>query len=62
MPDCNTQPLLFSNLKNKKIQADFSGGFGVKRIGVGKKTLMYLIFQDRFDILSEMRLSGAVEQ
>ena len=26
MTDCNTQPLLFSNLKNKKIQADFSGG------------------------------------
>ena len=26
MTDCNTQPLLFSNLKNKKIQADFNGG------------------------------------
>jgi len=26
MIDCNTQPLLFSNLKNKKIQADFNGG------------------------------------
>jgi len=26
MTDCNTRPLLFSNLKNKKIQADFNGG------------------------------------
>jgi hypothetical protein len=26
MTNCNTQPLLFSNLKNKKIQADFNGG------------------------------------
>jgi len=26
MTDCNTQPLFFSNLKNKKIQADFNGG------------------------------------
>jgi hypothetical protein len=26
MTDCNTQSLLFSNLKNKKIQADFNGG------------------------------------
>ena len=26
MTDCITQPLLFSNLKNKKIQADFNGG------------------------------------
>ena len=26
MTGCNTQPLLFSNLKNKKIQADFNGG------------------------------------
>lgn len=26
MTDCITEPLLFSNLKNKKIQADFNGG------------------------------------
>jgi len=26
MTDCNRQPLLFSSLKNKKIQADFNGG------------------------------------
>jgi hypothetical protein len=26
MTDCITQPLLFSSLKNKKIQADFNGG------------------------------------
>jgi len=26
MTDCNKQPLLFSSLKNKKIQADFNGG------------------------------------
>jgi len=26
MTDCNTQPLLFSSLGSKKIQADFNGG------------------------------------
>ena len=26
MTDCITQPLLFSSLKSKKIQADFNGG------------------------------------
>jgi len=26
MTDCNTQPLLFSSLKSKKIFADFKGG------------------------------------
>jgi len=28
----------------------------------GKKTLKFSIFQDRFDILLEMRLSGVAEQ
>jgi hypothetical protein len=32
MTDCNTQPLLFSNLKNKKIQADFAVGYPYKDI------------------------------
>ena len=26
MTDCNTQPLLFSSLGSRKIQADFNGG------------------------------------
>jgi hypothetical protein len=34
MTDCNTQPLLFSKLKNKKIQADFAGGYPYKDIFV----------------------------
>jgi hypothetical protein len=34
MTDYNTQTLLFSNLKNKKIQADFAGGYPYKDIFV----------------------------
>ena len=26
MTECNNQPMLFSNLQRKKIQADFNGG------------------------------------
>jgi len=43
MTDCNTNPLTFSSLGRKKIQADFNGGCSsVKRISsdnlVGYKT------------------------
>jgi hypothetical protein len=34
MTDCITEPLLFSNLKNKKIQADFNGGSLTSDAGV----------------------------
>jgi hypothetical protein len=36
MTDCNAQPLLFSSLGSKKIQADFNGGsINVKQGKIG---------------------------